>query len=256
MKKFKTITKKRVKYQLTLIFLVPLCQFIQRMVNRLLFISVLVLLSSCSACHQNKSTSPGTPQERVDSLPMLVTQIQKCSKLYTTEYHVHKIITHSDVVNLKGSFLSKKFDLNLPLGDRKIAIPLDVTLKAYIDFSGFDSRQVVKQGNHITITLPDPKVVLTSSKIDHQGIKEYVSLTRAHFSDAEMSNYEQQGRASVLANMAKMGILESARENAARVLVPMLVQMGYQDEQVTIVFRKRFTENDLPLLIDQSTEQR
>ena len=42
-----------------------------------------------------------------DSLPMLITQIRKCSKLYTAEYRVHKIVTHDDVLRLKGSVLQR-----------------------------------------------------------------------------------------------------------------------------------------------------
>ena len=131
---------------------------------------------------------------------------------------------------------------------------MDATLKAYIDFNGFNEKQIRRSGNHITVVLPDPKVVLTSSKIDHKGVKEYVALTRAHFSDAEMSNYEQQGRASIIANIANMGVLESARANAARVLIPMIVQMGYPEKYITIEFRKHFTEGDL--LIDNFTTGR
>ena len=37
----------------------------------------------------------------VDSVPMLILQIQKCARLYTAEYKVHKIITHSDQLKLK-----------------------------------------------------------------------------------------------------------------------------------------------------------
>ena len=241
-------------YQQTAIFLLSLYRFYQRMDFRFIIISVLVLLSSCTACRRGGSVSQETQPESLDSLPMLIMQIQKCSKLYTAEYHVHKIITHSDVANLKGSFLSRKFDIKLSLGDRKIAIPMDATLKAYIDFNGFNEKQIRRSGNHITVVLPDPKVVLTSSKIDHKGVKEYVALTRAHFSDAEMSNYEQQGRASIIANIANMGVLESARANAARVLIPMIVQMGYPEKYITIEFRKHFTEGDL--LIDNFTTGR
>ena len=92
----------------------------------------------------------------VDTLPMLITQIQKCSKLYTAEYRVHKIVTHDDVLRLKGSVLSRQFNIKLPLGDRKIAIPIDAKLKAWIDFSQFSERNIERRGNHITIILPDP----------------------------------------------------------------------------------------------------
>ena len=41
----------------------------------------------------------------IDTVPMLIMQVQKCSKLYTAEYRVHKIVTHDDALRLKGSLL-------------------------------------------------------------------------------------------------------------------------------------------------------
>jgi hypothetical protein len=172
-------------------------------------------------------------------------QIQKTSRLYTTEYHINKIVTHDDVVRLKGNFLSKDFDVALPLGERKIAIPMNATLKAYIDFSDFSEKNIERHGENITILLPDPKITLTSSKINQKEIKEYVGLTRSHFSDKELTNYEQQGRKAILNNIPNMGLMQAAQENAARVLVPMITQMGYQEEHITIAFRKNLSIQQL-----------
>ncbi len=191
-------------------------------------------------------------QEETDSIPSLVMQVQKCSRLYTTEYHIHKIVTHDDIVRLKGSFLQQEFDIPLPMGERKIAIPMDATLKAYIDLSHFSEKNIERDGDHITILLPDPQVVMTSSKINQKEIKEYVGLTRSHFTDKEMTNYEQQGRQAILNTVPELGIVENAQENAARVLVPMIAQMGYREEQITIAFRKGL---DIRQLIKSSIEK-
>ena len=185
----------------------------------------------------------------VDSLPMIITQIRKCSKLYTAEYRVHKIVTHDDVLRLKGSVLQREFNIKLPLGDRKIAIPIDAKLKAWIDFSQISERNIERRGDHITIILPDPQVTMTSSKIDQQHVKQYVALARANFSDAEMSAYEQQGRAAIINDIPNLGILETAQANAAKVLVPMLTEMGYEEHQVTVAFRKHYDATDIPHLI-------
>ena len=185
----------------------------------------------------------------VDSLPMLITQIQKCSKLYTAEYRVHKIVTHDDVLRLKGTLLQRQFNIKLPLGDRKIAIPIDAKLKAWIDFSQITERNIERRGDHITIILPDPQVTMTSSKIDQKHVKQYVALARSNFSDAEMSVYEQQGRAAIINDIPNLGILETAQANAAKVLVPMLTAMGYEEHQVTVAFRKHYDATDIPNLI-------
>ena len=188
-----------------------------------------------------------------DTIPLLVMQIQKCARLYTTEYHIHKIVTHDDILKLKGNLLSKNIDVALPLGERKIAIPMDATLKAYIDFSDFSERNIERHGNKITIVLPDPQVVLTSSKINQHEIREYVGLTRSHFTDKELSSYEQQGRQAILNSVPRLGIKQQAQANAARVLVPMLTEMGYREENVTIAFRRNL---DIMKLINTNLERK
>lgn len=207
-------------------------------------LSLLMILSvSCSSC------SKGEKGDATDTLQMLTTQIQQCSRLYTAEYQVHKIVTHDDVLRLQGQLTGKDYDVNLPmLGDRKIAIPMDATLKAYIDFTGFNADNVERRGKKISITLPDPKVMLTSSKIDHANIKKYVSLLRFDFTDAELSSYEQQGREAIIATIPDMGIVESARENAARLLIPMICQLGYQESDITITFRQDFDASHVEIV--------
>ena len=187
-----------------------------------------------------RNLSPGRRRtaQGIDTVPMLILQVQKCSKLYTAEYRVHKIVTHDDALRLKGQLMSKQFNFKVPLADRKIAIPMDAKIKAYIDFSEFSEQNIERSGNQITIILPDPQVVMTSSKIDQQNVKQYVGLTRAHFSDEELANYQQQGREAILQSIPDMGIEETARANAAKVLVPMLTQLGYEEQNITIAFRK------------------
>lgn len=213
---------------------------------------ILSLLLCLTACHHEKQAE--TPPPPVDTLSVLVTQIQQCSRIYTTAYQIHKVVTHDDVIRLKGSFLAQSFNIKMPLGDRKIAIPMDATLKAYIDMSQFSQSNVEKENGKIIITLPDPQVVMTSSRIDQKNIKEYVGLVRSHFTDAEMSNYEQQGRAAIIESIPQLGIIPTAQENAARVLVPLITQMGYREEDIIIQFRKEYGVRDIQSLIYMDIE--
>lgn len=210
---------------------------------------VLGLLFCHSRIVHEDTEAPAPVVQGIDTLPMLVTQVQQCAKLYTAEYRVHKIITHDDVVRLKGTVLQRDFNFKVPLGDRKIAIPMDAKLKAYIDFSLFSEKNIERQGDKITILLPDPKVTMTSSKIDQKNVRQYVALTRAYFSDAELANYQQQGRAAIIADIPKLGILETAQANAAKVLVPMLKDMGYEEKNITVAFRKQYGADDILQLI-------
>ena len=84
-------------------------------------------------------------------------------------------------------------------------------------------------------------------------VKKYVALTRSNFSDAELANYERQGRASVMKNMPQNNIIEQARKSAATILIPMIEQMGYDESDITIHFRKSLDTRDLSRLLDTST---
>lgn len=195
-------------------------------------IACILILTACSHSYN------GQEEAESDPIPMMVLQMQKCSRLYTSEYHIHKIVTHKDQMALQGSVMRQDFNLTIPVGERRIAIPMDATLKAYVDFSGFSEKNVRRKGNKITIILPDPKLMMTSTKINHQEVKKYVPLTRGSFTDEELTNYEQQGRKQIIAEIPKMGIIENARRSAASTIIPMLRQMGFAEQDITVSFRK------------------
>ena len=218
------------------------------------YISIITfILCCCCACNQHHETKGDTVSSD-DAFHSFIVQVQKCSRIYTTEVKIHKIVTHDDVIRLKGTILAQDFNIRMPLGDRKIAIPMDATLKAFIDMSDFSEKNVERDGQKIIITLPDPQVTLTSSKIDQKGIKEYVGLVRSHFTDAEMADYEQQGRAAIIASIPQLGIIPTAQENAARVLIPLITQMGYQEQDIVIQFRKEYGIQDIKSLVNMDLE--
>ena len=224
-------------------------EFTKQMRHFLQFIMTTLMVVGTCGCG-NDSPQETEPMA-TDTIPELITRIQKCSRLYTTEYHIHKIVTHDDIIRLKGNIMRKNFNIALPLGDRKIAIPMDATLKGYIDLTDFSENNIERNGDHITILLPDPQVTLTSSKINQKEIRSYVGLTRSYFTDKEMTNFEQQGRQAILNNISNTDIIRTTQENAARVLVPIVVQLGYKEENVTIAFRKNL---DVLQLIHSSLE--
>ena len=214
-------------------------------------IPYLILAIMIVAACNGRQTETAKP-EPIDTVPVMITQIRKCARLYTAEYRVHKIVTHDDEVKLKGSFLGRNLNLNVPFSSRQIAIPVDATLNAYIDFGSFNEANVVRHGDNIEIILPDPKVEMTSSRINHDDIRRQVALLRSNFTDKELSGYESQGRAAILASVPKTGILDMAREGAAHVLVPMITRLGYKEENITVTFRKNFTMSDLPMILEKT----
>lgn len=215
---------------------------------KITFCFVIVLcLSLLSACRGKETKAEAV---RVDTLS-LVMQVKECARLYTAEYEVHKLVLKDDPLRVKGNLFQRTFDVKVPIGERKVMIPLDVTLKAYIDFTGFGEKNVLRSGDRIVVTLPDPRVVVTSSRINHDEVKQFVSLTRSDYTSAELADFTRHGEDEILASVPQLGILEMARENAAHVLVPMLTRLGYDERNIVVSFRKDFTAADMPLLLER-----
>ncbi len=214
-------------------------------VSHIIFIISLCccLLFACSSKESN------TVEQTADTIPMLVTQIQKCSRLYATEYHIRKIVTHKDEKKLQGSFLKQKFSIPVPVGERRIAIPVEATVKTYIDFKDFKTDDVVRKGEKIEIFLPDPQITITSTKVRHEDVRQYVPMLRSNFSDEELAAYENEGRQAIINDLANIGMMEQARESAANTLIPLIAQTGFKQENITITFRKKFTLEDITGLI-------
>lgn len=211
-----------------------------------------LLLASCFflfACGKSGKTDEDNNKVKIDTTATIVNQIVRCSRLYTTEYKIHKLVTHSDVWRLEGKVLSVPVSLPLTVGDRKIAIPIDVTVKAYIDFSDFSAARIQRSEKGIVVTLPNPKVIVSSSKIDEKGIREYIDLTRSHYSSAEVAAFAKQGEDSIVQHLDQTDILKSAERSAAQVLLPMLYRMGYDESQVVIRFDKNPTPQNVESLI-------
>lgn len=204
------------------------------MIKSLSHLTLLLLAIILSGSCKRGGTDGGGAS--IDTIPMMVQQIKECSRLYTAEYKVHKIITHSDTSKISATVLGQKLNLNLPGGRRKVAIPIDAVLKAYIDFSNFSEDNVRSEGGKIYIDLPTPHVTITSSKIDHDGIKKYVSIIRSDFSDEELALYEKQGRQDIINDIPNLGILNTARRSAASQLLPLISMLGIPQENIVITF--------------------
>lgn len=200
-----------------------------------------VLVFIATACGGSKK-GEAAEAKAIDSIPLLVTQIQRCSRLYTTEYRIHKLVTCESNRQISGFGFSFGLDV---FGDRKIIIPIDATLKGYIDMSQIRAQHIDRQGDRISITLPDPEVMMTSTRIDHENIKEFVTGFRDDFTDSEMSSFEKQGRKAIIAEIPELGVERTARENAVRILVPLISQMGFSEQNITINFRRDYTPHDL-----------
>lgn len=207
---------------------------------------VLTLVTSLASCGKSE-----TPKEepKVDTIPIMATRVSQCSRLYTAEYQMRKIIIYDDPAAVSGKLFHQDFKVKLPLGKRRIAIPVTATAKAYVDMSKIRQGDFHRDGDKLEIILPDPDVTLTATKIDHKGVKQKVALLRSSFTDDEITRIQQQGRRDIIKSLASTRILEDARQSAARQLIPIAVTMGFKEENITVTFRKDLTLKDLPSLI-------
>ena len=208
------------------------------------FFALLLILFFTNKCI---SSSTEKEEERTDSVPRptLIMQLQRCSRLNTAEIKLHKIITHDDEMKLSGKLMGKELSVNIPAGKRKVAIPLYATVKASIDLGKMTDDDIVREGDKITIYLPQPDVEITETHIDHEGVRQFVAITRSNFSDEELQKYELEGRKSIEASLGSLGIENMARESAARQLIPIVQAFGFKDTDITITFRKDEKNNTI-----------
>ena len=221
--------------------------------KKLPIVVLLGLLALACSCGSDGREASEMPLE--DTIPM-ITQLQACSRLYTTEYQIRTIVTHSDTTQFRGRGLLDGLRVGVPLSSRHIAIPIDATVKGYVDMADLTERNIRQEGNRLTVILPDPRVELTATKVDHKQTRQFVRFLGRNFTDAERSSFERQGRDSIIASLPQSGIIENARASAARILVPLLTQMGYKEEDITITFRKEFTGDDLRHMITTITQEK
>ena len=219
---------------------------------------LVLLLTSCgNASTQQQNGKDSVAVGKTDPAYDVVHDISLCSRLYTTECHLHKIVVYDDrtEVYVSGHELFGK------PGDRKIAIPIDATVKAYIDFSNFSDNNVrIGADSSLHIILPDPKIELTASKIDHTGEREFTSFYREKFSEEEKQKYAKQGLDHIIKVLPQQKIIEHSRLSATHLLIPILKKMGYKEDRITIEFRDgindaNLTNPDMRPLIEVTNEQ-
>lgn len=200
--------------------------------------------NSSDASESAQETTAVPERSAQERMQDLVLQVRRQNRLYTTQFQVHKVVMMDEKTRVGGKLLN----FSLP-GYRKAAVPIDVTLKAYIDFTRFSAVNVHYTDSFLIVTLPDPNIEVTASKINHAKVREYVSLGRSSFSDEEINRLAQQGQDSIMRHLNSYGLVAAARESATRTLVPLLSKMGFRENQVIIRFRRDYDDAALHRLI-------
>ncbi len=220
----------------------------------LLSVVLLVLQASFVSCNKptdNSSVTTSAAKIHVDTTARIVMEVSRSARLYTTEYKIHKVVTYTDNPTVEGKVVGIPVKMPTRLGDRKVAIPIDVTLKAYIDFNNFSPENVKRADSTVVITLPDPQIIATATRIDNTGTRQYIDLARSRYTDAEITALASQGTDSIMSHISQFGIVAQAERSAATILVPILRRMGYKDTNISIRFRKNYTDSELIRMIQK-----
>ncbi|MCU0404387.1 MAG: DUF4230 domain-containing protein, partial [Chitinophagaceae bacterium] len=125
----------------------------------------------------------GSPSPRPSGI---VTALQQMQDLATVEYSLSKVVKASDDQTW------------YKIGDRKILITCEATVKAGIDFSQIDTRYVSISGKSISIQLPPPKIISISIPPDKIEVAyEEIGFFRNRFSVAEQNTLLQQAEKQI-----------------------------------------------------------
>ena len=64
------------------------------------------------------------------------------------------------------------------------------------------------------------------------------------------SSFEAEGRASIIESIPELKISDRTRASVSRVLIPMIRQLGFHDDEILITFRKDFNDSQLKIIQD------
>ncbi len=156
--------------------------------------------------------------------------LQEIQELGTVEYTITKVVKAND---------NKTW---FKLGERKILITSEATVKAGIDLNGLSEKDINRSGKTITIQLPQPKIL--SVNIPPEKIKvafEKVSLFRDPFTGRERDGLMVQAEKQIRNSEVATGIIEQSKINTQLLLSHLLMQLGF--EKVILSYDKLSTRN-------------
>ncbi|MFT3933173.1 MAG: DUF4230 domain-containing protein [Chitinophagaceae bacterium] len=149
--------------------------------------------------------------------------LKEMNELVTVEYTVNKIIKASD---------DKTW---YKLGDRKILMTCEASLKAGIDFSKITTNNIQIEKKSIVLTLPH--ATLFSINIKPEDIKvayQEIGVFRNDFSSEERNKLAAQAQAQIQSSADSLGVLRTAETNASIFVTNFLTRLGY--EKITVQF--------------------
>lgn len=149
--------------------------------------------------------------------------LKEMNELVTVEYVVNKIIKAKDDQTW------------YKLGDRKILMTCEATLKAGVDFSKITAADINISDKEIKLILP--RATLFSLNIKPEDVKvayQEVGAFRDDFSSQERNALAAQAQEQIQASADSLGVLRTAETNASIFVSNFLRNLGY--EKVSVEF--------------------
>ena len=178
-------------------------------IGKILFYCGLCIFLSCAQRHLP------TPIETVATL-------RQMQELATVEYTVSKVVKANDDQTW------------YKVGDRKILITCEATIKAGIDFEQLTDKNITVIGKKITMVLPAPKILSVNIKPENIDVAfEAVGIFRTQFTTAERTALLSQAEQQIRNSGNDLGILEQAKTNTQLFLSNFLKQLGFEEVVLT-----------------------
>jgi hypothetical protein len=174
-----------------------------------LIILTTVLLWSCNS-------------RRLPTTVETVATLQEMQELATVEYTISKVVKAND---------NKTW---YKIGDRKILITCQATVKAGIDMTDLSEKNISLSEKSIRIRLPQPKVL--SVNLPPEGIQvafEEIAFFRKEFTSAERDDLLKQAEQQIRNSGSELGILEQAKTNTQLFLSKFLLQLGFEKVEIS-----------------------
>ena len=170
------------------------------------------LITSLLACNS---------KQQEDNLSKTILTLKETGQLVTAEYTLGKVIRASD---------DKTW---YKLGNRKIIISCEASLKAGVSLQNITPANFSVQEDSMVIVLPHAQVFSLSIPPDKiQLAYEDIGTFRSDFSAAEREGLVAQAEPQILSLADSLGILQTAENNAAVFMQHLFEDAGYKKTSV------------------------
>nr|WKN36452.1 DUF4230 domain-containing protein [Tunicatimonas sp. TK19036] len=162
-----------------------------------------------------------------DERGLVVGKIQSASDLATTEFTVDKIVHGTK---------TKKIAWFIKLSEARFLAYSQAKIKAGIDLSEIQERDIVIDRKKITLQLPSVKVINFSyppSSFQEDSLISDPSAFLNTISVADQEVFFREAELDIRNNLEYMGIVETTQEHTRTLLTQLLRNLGYEEIYLT-----------------------